>query len=219
MCGSRVIASPVLVEAPEVEHGRCNSCQPCLLYAPFFQQVEVPKHWPNGLQVCTLKRVLWLPPGWAQAWKRDSKGFKRKMFVPPEAFESGVAYNQSEVEHIMGGLQFPVDHNGHEIPKDFPAHWPNWLPRSWKLGFSGRQQAPCFRDSSGDLLASEAEAKTYLKLLGLPVKLQSEAAGPDTELPGLQRRPKPHPEPKYRRLRKMTMQQIENLEEPGIGPH
>ena len=189
----------------------------------------MPPHWPadQGLEVCALRRVLWLPPGWAQAWKMDSKGFKRKMYVAPESLAPRAVYNKSQVQDMVGYELMPVDHDGNRLPQNFPDHWPNWLPRDWQIGFNlnGRQNdtsAPSFRNSAGDLFGSEAEAKRHLKQLGCPVNPPHELPENDRQLVPAgkvrQRKPKPQPDQKHKRLRKMTLEQIENLPEPGMEP-
>ena len=183
----------------------------------------MPKHWPQGLELCNLRRVLWLPPGWGQAWKQDSKGFRRKMFVAPDTFGSKVVYFKSHVQDITGLDLQPVDHNGHPIPSRFPDHWPNWLPRDWEIGFAGfsSEFAPSFRSASGQVFGTEEKAKQHLKKLGIslkPVPDKKAKASPTGSGPGKARQRKPKQEPeeperKSRRLRKLTAEECVVCEE------
>ena len=162
--------------------------------------------------------MLWLPPGWAQAWKQDAKGFRRKLFVAPEAFGRKAVYNKSQVQEMTGSALVPVDQNGDPLPQHFPDHWPNWLPHDWQVGFASQESERCFRNAMGDVFSCEEEAKRHLRDLDIFAKAKVAPAevaaipirpkGPLQTGKARRRKVKPEPKKVWKRLRKLAPEKI-----------
>ena len=65
---------------------------------PLGESTTPPAYWPEGLEVCTRRRISWLPPGWGQATKLGQKGRRLKVFVAPEGHGRLVVNNKQSME-------------------------------------------------------------------------------------------------------------------------
>lgn len=66
--------------------------------SPLGDITEPPAWWPEGLQVCTLPRISWLPPGWSQGIRIGQKGRRLKVFVAPEGHGRLIVNNKQSME-------------------------------------------------------------------------------------------------------------------------
>ncbi|CAE7859540.1 der [Symbiodinium necroappetens] len=180
-------------------------------------------NWPGGLELCSLRRVLWLPPGWGQAWKKDSNGFRRKVFVAPKNLGSKIVHHKSHVQAAYDHELVPVDQKGRHLPRKFPDHWPSWLPKSWQMTFDGLASDPSFRSPSEELFNSEEAVKRHLVEIGA---LEKPKAAPKTKAKaqGKARQKKtkigalPEPAKKLRRLRKLAPEECQVPEDFEVPP-
>ena len=51
---------------------------------PLGDSTTPPAHWPEGVEVCTLPRISWLPPGWGQGIRMGPQGRKYKVYIAPK---------------------------------------------------------------------------------------------------------------------------------------
>ena len=64
---------------------------------PLGNTTTPPPHWPEGLEVCSLPRISWLPPGWGQGIRIGQKGRRLKVFVAPEGHGRLVVNNKQNM--------------------------------------------------------------------------------------------------------------------------
>lgn len=117
---------------------------------PLGASVEPPSHWQEGLKVSRLPRISWLPPKWTQAY-RD--GSRRKLYVAPPELGAKVVFHRENVETLEGRRLYPMDQHGVHLGSECIAHWPDWLPKDWHIGyFKGRGDVVkvCFLNSKGE---------------------------------------------------------------------
>ena len=164
-----------------------------------------------------MRRVLWLPPGWGQAWKKDSNGFRRKVFVAPKNLGSKIVQHKSHVQAAHDQELVPVDQEGRHLPCNFPEHWPNWLPKSWQITFADFFSEASFRSPSEEIFDSEEAVKRHLVEIGALEKAKAWAPKAKAKAQGKARQKKtisslPEPAKKLRRLRKLAPDECQVLE-------
>ncbi|CAK8987533.1 unnamed protein product [Durusdinium trenchii] len=119
-----------------------------------------PSHWPEGLQVCTLPRISWLPPGWGQGIRMGQKGRRLKVFVAPEGHGRLVVNNKQSMEVILQTRLRPLDQYGKVLGlgDECVEHWPKWLPRTWRIAYfkeDGNVKV-CYISPAGDKCLEKA---------------------------------------------------------------
>lgn len=123
-------------------------------FAPPLGDVTTPPaHWPEGLEVCTLPRISWLPPGWGQGIRIGQKGRRLKVFVAPEGHGRLVVNNKQNMEVILQTRLRPLDQHGKllGLGDECIERWPIWLPKTWRIAYYKEQGEvrPCFVSPSG----------------------------------------------------------------------
>eukprot|EP00435_Cladocopium_sp_Y103_P048944 s2951_g14.t1 len=104
---------------------------------PLGDSTTPPAHWPEGVEVCTLPRIPWLPPGWGQGIRMGPQGRKYKVYIPPEGHRRSEVKNKESMEVNVGRRLKPLDQHGKNLRVGgaLIEHWPNELPRTWRIGY------------------------------------------------------------------------------------
>ena len=73
------------------EHSECFA-------PPLGDSTTPPAHWPEGVEVCTLPRISWLPPGWGQGIRLGPHGRKYKVYIAPKGHRRAEVKNKESMD-------------------------------------------------------------------------------------------------------------------------
>lgn len=122
---------------------------------PLGDSTTPPAHWPEGVEVCTLPRISWLPPGWGQGIRMGPQGRKYKVYIAPKGHRRLEVKNKESMEVNVGRRLKPLDQHGKNlrVGNALIEHWPNELPRTWQIGYHKLQGEvrSCFISSKGTI--------------------------------------------------------------------
>ena len=65
---------------------------------PLGDSTTPPAHWPEGVEVCTLPRISWLPPGWGQGIRMGPQGRKYKVYIAPNGHKRLEVKNKESMD-------------------------------------------------------------------------------------------------------------------------
>lgn len=104
---------------------------------PLGDSTTPPAHWPEGVEVCTLPRISWLPPGWGQGIRMGPQGRKYKVYIAPKGHKRLEVKNKESMEVNVGRRLKPLDQHGKSlrVGNALIEHWPHVLPKTWQIGY------------------------------------------------------------------------------------